>query len=270
MIGGVPVLRATALTEVPPRTVLGALLAFDTLRELFWTAAAESDVLFPGMTVELRTRVRGSTRLRVARSDADGVEFTAERRGYRRLLVSFVAAETGAGTLVTMTCRWESRLGTLFDASVARREVLGMLQALSEHLPAAAERFARRAVVVAAVLVRDGTLLAQRRGYPPWAAGHWELPGGHVERGEPEPAAVRRECGEELELGVEPGERVGVDAPLPGRRLLRCYVARLADAAEPRAVDHPEIRWVGADELPRLDWLDGDRVLLDALQEMLR
>jgi 8-oxo-dGTP diphosphatase len=206
----------------------------------------------------------------VARSDADGVEFTAERRGYRRLVVSFVATETAAGTLVTVTCRWHSRFGTLFDASVGRFEILRALQVLSERLPAAAERFATRAVVVAAVVLRDDTLLAQRRGYPPWAAGRWELPGGHVEAGESEAAAVRRECREELEVGIETGERVGVDVPLPGGRLLRCYVARLADPIEPRPVDHPEIRWVGADELARMDWLDGDRILLGALEGVLR
>jgi 8-oxo-dGTP diphosphatase len=265
----VPVLRATALTTVPPRTVLGSLLAPEALRELLGMTV-EADVLAPGATLLLESRWAGRTRLRAQRTDPERVEFSAQRRGYRELRASFAATETAAGTLLTATGRWRSALGRAFDASVARCEILHMLRAVSEHLPAAAARFAARQVVVGAVLVRDGKLLVQRRGYPPWAAGRWELAGGRVEPGESEPAALRRECAEELAVDVSLGGRVGLDVPLPNGHVLRCYLAWLDDPeAEPRAIDHPEVRWVGPDEVAGLDWLPADRALLNALEGVL-
>ncbi len=264
-----PVLRATALSTVPARTVLGCLLAPEALRE-FLGMRIEVETLFPGATLLLESRWAGRTGLRVERTDPERVEFTGQRRGYRELRVGFAATETAAGTLVTATCRWRSAFGALFDASLARREILHMLGLVTERLPAAAARLAARQVVVGAVLVRGGKLLVQRRGYPAWAAGRWELAGGRVESGESEPAALRRECSEELAVDVSLGERVGLDVPLPNGHVLRCYLAWLDDpAAEPRAIDHPEIRWVGPDELSQLDWLPADRALLTALEEVL-
>ncbi|PXY21445.1 DNA mismatch repair protein MutT [Prauserella muralis] len=124
-------------------------------------------------------------------------------------------------------------------------------------------------MIVGAAVVRDGALLVQQRAYPAEAAGLWELPGGRVERGESETDAVRRECAEELSVAVVPGERVGADVALPGGKVLRVYGAVLADAVEPRAVEHRALRWVTGPELACVDWLPADRVLVPALRALL-
>jgi 8-oxo-dGTP diphosphatase len=131
-------------------------------------------------------------------------------------------------------------------------------------------------VVVGAAIVRDGRLLAQRRAAPASLAGRWELPGGRVEPGESEPAALRRECAEELGVRIRVIHRVGPDLPLgqPGGALadtlLRIYTAHLlADSPEPRAVEHAGLAWVAAADLPGLDWLDADRLLLGDLAALL-
>jgi ADP-ribose pyrophosphatase YjhB (NUDIX family) len=54
----------------------------------------------------------------------------------------------------------------------------------------------------------DGRLLLVQRARPP-AAGTWSLPGGRVERGEDDAAAVIREVREETGLDVAAGELVG-------------------------------------------------------------
>ncbi|WP_233520434.1 (deoxy)nucleoside triphosphate pyrophosphohydrolase [Prauserella sp. PE36] len=126
-------------------------------------------------------------------------------------------------------------------------------------------------VIVGAAIVRDGALLAQQRAYPEEAAGLWELPGGRVEEGEPEEAAVRRECAEELGVAVEVGERVGADVPLPGGKVLRIFAATLAEpSARPHAVEHRALRWVGTSDVAGLDWLPADRVLVPELEKLLR
>jgi 8-oxo-dGTP diphosphatase len=125
-------------------------------------------------------------------------------------------------------------------------------------------------VIVGAALVRGGRLLAQCRASPPEVAGRWELPGGRVEPGESEPAALRRECLEELGARVSVTERLGPDLTLSPTSVLRVYLAALEPgSAEPAALEHVEVRWVGAAELPALDWLEADRVLLPELALLL-
>ncbi|MBW4719240.1 (deoxy)nucleoside triphosphate pyrophosphohydrolase [Saccharothrix sp. SC076] len=123
-------------------------------------------------------------------------------------------------------------------------------------------------VVVGAAVVRDGLLLAQQRAYPADHAGRWELPGGRVEPGEDDRAAVVRECAEELGVTVAVTDPLGPDVPLREDLLLRVYRAELT-AGEPRALDHQAVRWVAPAELGGLDWLPADRVLLPALHAEL-
>ncbi len=104
-------------------------------------------------------------------------------------------------------------------------------------------------MVVATALRRDGRLLIAQRTRPAALAGRWELPGGRVEPGESEPAAVRRECREELGVPVLVGGRIGTDLPIDAG-VLRVHLAELApDAPEPRPLEHAALRWVGPDEL---------------------
>ncbi|MDZ7339167.1 MAG: NUDIX hydrolase [candidate division KSB1 bacterium] len=57
-------------------------------------------------------------------------------------------------------------------------------------------------VGVGVLVEREGAILLARRGAEP-KAGHWSLPGGHVELGEPVREAARREVAEECHVDVE-------------------------------------------------------------------
>lgn len=124
-------------------------------------------------------------------------------------------------------------------------------------------------IIVGGALVRDGLLLAAQRAHPADIAGRWELPGGRVEPGETERAALRREFAEELAVDVVVGRRVGVDVALSGAKLLRIYAVSLP-TGEPHAVQHQELRWLDAGGLDTVDWLPADRILLPALRNLLR
>lgn len=125
-------------------------------------------------------------------------------------------------------------------------------------------------IVVGAAIVRDGRVLAQQRGYPSEVAGQWELPGGRVEPGESESAALRRECVEELGVEVTVGERLGPDVPTGTGYLLRAYACTLPDpAADPEALDHAALRWLTAADLDTVRWLAADLALLPALRAAL-
>ncbi|MBL8925551.1 MAG: NUDIX domain-containing protein, partial [Pseudonocardia sp.] len=127
------------------------------------------------------------------------------------------------------------------------RRVLG---ARAEVVTVRAEALARASAVVATALVRNGRVLVAQRARPVELAGRWELPGGRVEPGEDEPAAVVRECREELGTDVVPDGRVGTDLPMD-IGVLRVHLARPAPgAAEPRALEHTAVRWADAADVP--------------------
>ena len=123
--------------------------------------------------------------------------------------------------------------------------------------------------VVAAVIERDGLILAARRTEPPALAGRWEFPGGKVEPGEDDAQALERECREEIGVRIAVGERIGPQYTIAGGAMVvRTYRAVIADRVEPEALDsHDALAWVrpGDPETRDLPWLDGDLLILDAL-----
>lgn len=126
-------------------------------------------------------------------------------------------------------------------------------------------------VVVGAALIRGDRLLACRRTAPPELAGRWEFPGGKVEPGENDIAALVRECREELGLPVTVGGRLGPDVALGGgTAVLRVYVCAIADTAEPQPAEHDLVRWLSADELADVPWIEADLGLVRLAADLLR
>lgn len=124
-------------------------------------------------------------------------------------------------------------------------------------------------VVVATAIVRNRQVLAQQRAFPSDHAGRWEFPGGRVEAGESEADAVVRECREELGVDVVAGPGIGPDVPLKSGMVLRLYAAELVDDnAEPMAVEHSAVKWVGVEEFDELSWLDADLAFLPDLRKL--
>jgi 8-oxo-dGTP diphosphatase len=186
---------------------------------------------------------------------------------------------TGAGTVVDEQVDWETglpgALAGLVDRLVLRRRIS---RAMRAHLDAYAVAAERRALdvlqVVGAAIVDGGRVLVARRSGGPYD-GLWEFPGGKVEPGESDLAALVRECAEELGVAIEPRSFVGevlldgvVGGGAPGSSTLRVWWARLA-GGEPVAHEHAELRWVDAAALEDLDWIAADRPLLPAVRAVL-
>jgi mutator protein MutT len=127
----------------------------------------------------------------------------------------------------------------------------------------------RRVVVAGAILDPEGDrVLAARRTAPAHAAGRWELPGGKVEPGEEHDDALVREIAEELGCLIEVLDWLPVETPIGDTHVLRAATARLV-AGEPRPREHDLVRWLAADELDQVDWLEPDRPFLPHLREVL-
>jgi 8-oxo-dGTP diphosphatase len=121
-------------------------------------------------------------------------------------------------------------------------------------------------LVVGVALVLDGRVLAARRSYPAATAGRWELPGGKVDDGETPTQAAEREIVEELGCRIAVTGWLEPEVAIKGDLVLRVATAALVGGEPvPRAGDHDAVRWLRADQLDEVDWLEADRPFVDVL-----
>jgi 8-oxo-dGTP diphosphatase len=121
--------------------------------------------------------------------------------------------------------------------------------------------------VVAALIVRNGKLLICQRTKDQPMALKWEFPGGKIEPGEEQVAALRRELDEELGISATIGEKVASihhQYKRGGAVELHFYrVPEYQGELENRIFE--QIRWVDRQDLPRFDFLDADRDIIQQL-----
>ncbi|WP_177220968.1 NUDIX hydrolase [Lentzea xinjiangensis] len=109
----------------------------------------------------------------------------------------------------------------------------------------------------------NGRLLLVRRANPP-GEGLWSVPGGRVEPGEADEAAVTREVAEETGLSVTVGRLVGtVERSAPnGVFLILDYECQVTSGVLRAGDDASDVAWADSATLATLPTTDG---LLEAL-----
>jgi ADP-ribose pyrophosphatase YjhB (NUDIX family) len=139
------------------------------------------------------------------------------------------------------------------------------------HCPGCDSTYYANSAPCVSALVEDaeGRLLLARRAVEPYL-GLWDCPGGFLEEGEDPLEGLRRELAEETGLVAGPARFVGIWMDVYGdaadaAATLNIYWAVEVGEGQPVAADDvAELRWFGADELPRPDELAFSTVV-DAL-----
>lgn len=121
--------------------------------------------------------------------------------------------------------------------------------------------------VVGAVIVRDGKILAVKRGANknPKIAYKYEFAGGKVEKGESKEQALVRELREEMDCDVVPlyelcdllheYDDVFVHLTLFVCKALGGYTLK----------EHVDSKWLAKDELLSVEWAEADYAVMDIL-----
>ena len=125
--------------------------------------------------------------------------------------------------------------------------------------------------MVAAVLVRGGRVLITRRKEDAERGGLWEFPGGKVEAGEDEPAALRREIEEELGCAVEVGRVLARHHHrYPDLEVhLAFHECRLPPGEEPRAIGVAALEWAQMGTLEAYPFCEADLPVLRSIEREL-
>lgn len=123
--------------------------------------------------------------------------------------------------------------------------------------------------VAAAIICRDGKVLAAQRGYGEFKDG-WEFPGGKLEPGETGEQACAREILEELRVRIgNVSHLCTVDHDYDTFHLtMECFTCSIAEGVI-NDTEHENLRWLDADHLWDVDWLPADVKVVKALVERL-
>ena len=120
-------------------------------------------------------------------------------------------------------------------------------------------------VVAALIWDKDRFLICQRPANK--ARGLlWEFVGGKVEAGETKEQALVRECKEELDIILDVGSvfmEVVHDYPDITVHLTLFHAAVVE--GEPRLLEHNDMRWITASEIPQYEFCPADKEILERI-----
>jgi mutator protein MutT len=125
--------------------------------------------------------------------------------------------------------------------------------------------------VTAAIIVKDGKVLAARRGSGKHLEGYWEFPGGKLEINESPEVCLERELFEEFSISSKVGAYIGESVYDYGEKVVRLMAYEVEHTAgDFKLVDHDELCWLEIDQLADVIWAPADISLVEQYEVRAR
>ena len=122
--------------------------------------------------------------------------------------------------------------------------------------------------VVAALVRKDGKFLICQRPAHKARGLLWEFVGGKVEAGESKEDALKRECREELDIGILVGGKFAeVTHSYDDLTVHLTLFNATIEEGEPKLLEHAAIAWITPSEIPDYEFCPADKVFLELLSK---
>jgi 8-oxo-dGTP diphosphatase len=120
--------------------------------------------------------------------------------------------------------------------------------------------------VVVGILKKDDNFLIAKRPPQVVMPGYWEFPGGKIEAGESQQAALTREFQEEIGIDVLKAQfLIQLNCLLPNRIVELNVWQILAYQGQPQGNEGQQICWAAVEQFKNFNFLPSNRELLDFL-----
>lgn len=123
--------------------------------------------------------------------------------------------------------------------------------------------------VVAAIIKKEGKILATKRGYGEFI-NMWEFPGGKIEGNETKEEALIREIKEELNVSIDV-EKFALDLEYqyPDFFLkMSCFEATIKEG-KLELLEHNDAKWLSKDQLDDVNWIPADITIINYLKNTM-
>jgi 8-oxo-dGTP diphosphatase len=125
--------------------------------------------------------------------------------------------------------------------------------------------------VPCAVIEHEGRILAGQRSPMLSFPLKWEFPGGKQEENETDEETLAREIREELNVEIRILQKLPATIKDQGWReiILVPFVCELETSDIVLTSEHEQIMWLHPDDLPSLDWTEGDLGIIQSYYQYL-
>ena len=125
-----------------------------------------------------------------------------------------------------------------------------------------------RIKVVGGIIIDKNKILIAQRSNQKDHPLKWEFPGGKIQENENPIEALKREIKEELSIDIKKSKfLLDYEYEYQDIKKIHLYFYKIDEyVGKVRNIEHNQLLWTHCNDLEKVDFLDGDRMIIDRIQ----